>query len=310
MKYAIIDFGSNTLRLSLYEVEEVTPPRFIQILNKKTMAGLAGYISEEGVLSHQGIDKAVEILNSYQRKIAQHKVPEEHVHIFATAVLRKAVNAQEAIDTIYKKTGLKIDLISGEDEARYGFFGTLSSLSISEGVQIDIGGGSTELVLFKDDVITHAHSLPFGSLSLYLQFVSGILPTPKEMNDIRAYVYNHLVDIPAIQGVTFPVISGVGGSIRAAAKIRDDWFLEGKRSEDPRLSADEFEHVFDLVTYDPHASLRNVLRVTPDRVHTAIPGMVCADTIRQFFSADHILTNKYGVREGYLLGKALGLSAR
>lgn len=309
MKYAIIDFGSNTLRLSLYEVEELASPRFVQILNKKTMAGLAGYISEDGILSHQGIDKAVEILNSYQRKISQHKIPDGNVYIFATAVLRKAANAQEAIEIIHKKTGLKIDLISGEDEARYGFLGTLNTLEISQGVQIDIGGGSTELVVFKDDAIIQAHSLPFGSLSLYLQFVSGILPTPKEMNDIRAYVYNHLVDIPEIKGLFFPVISGVGGSVRAAAKIRDDWFLEGKRSEDPRLSADEFEHVFDLVTYDPHASLRNVLRVTPDRVHTAIPGMVCADTIRQFFSADHILTNKYGVREGYLLGKALGLSS-
>lgn len=308
MIYAIIDFGSNTLRLSIYEVDPKDPYGFVNLLNKKTMAGLASYLDEEGNLREEGIDKAIEILKSYQRRIANFDVA--GTDIVATAVLRKANNVERVKKRIKKETGLDVNVIPGIDEARYGFLGAMATQELSEGCLIDIGGASTELVVFKGDKIENAYSLPFGSLSLYLDHVSGLIPTPKEIDTIRERVSAELKTLEDIQGKKFKILSGVGGSVRAAGKLRDDWFHEETRRSITDVSAEEIERIFGIVNYDPHGAMRKVLMVVPDRVHTAIPGIVCADTIRDFFGSHSIRICKYGVREGYLLGKVLGLDEK
>ncbi len=303
MQYAIIDFGSNTIRLSIYEVNKDKPSDFVQILNKKTMAGLAGYLDDEGNLNDDGINKAIEILESYKKKIKNFNVVSSH--IFATAIMRKAKNQKAICKQIKNATGFEMDILSGAEEAQLGFYGAMNTIDIKKGAQIDIGGASTELVVFDGTDILFATSLTLGSLSLYLDNVTGLIPTPAEMDRIRKQVRAELETIPEIQNLTFNAISGVGGSVRAAGKIRDDWFKGSVGSKTFKVSMEEIDDIFDRAIYDPHHAMRKILQVVPDRVHTALPGIVCARTIADFFDAKSISISKYGVREGYLLVKVL-----
>lgn len=303
MQYAIIDFGSNTIRLSIYEVDKDQPTNFVQILNKKTMAGLAGYLDEAGNLNDDGINKAIEILESYKKKIKNFNVISSH--IFATAIMRKAQNQKEICKKIKNATGFDMDILSGAEEARLGFYGAINQIDIEHGAQIDIGGASTELVIYDGSEIKFASSLTLGSLSLYLDNVSGLIPTPAEMDRISHQVQAELEKIEEIKGLSFKAISGVGGSVRAAGKIRDDWFKGSVGSKTFKVSLDEIDELFSHVSYDPHDAMRKILQVVPDRVHTAIPGIVCAKTIANYFGANSISISKYGVREGYLLVKVL-----
>ena len=100
MKCGIVDVGSNTMRLSIYHWEG---RRFKLLMNKKEMAGLAGYI-KEGVLSDSGILVACRVLAGYKALLDNFDIKE--LHVFGTAPLRNIVNTEEALDTIRAVTGV------------------------------------------------------------------------------------------------------------------------------------------------------------------------------------------------------------
>ena len=174
--YGVIDIGSNTMRLNIYEY---TDDNLNLMLSKKITAGLAGYVNKKGDLTKKGINKATRSLNEFQM-ILDHIVDIDETYTFATASLRNINNSEEATTIIEKNTNLEIDIISGEEEATLDYVGASMILTLNDGLLIDIGGGSTELVLYKKGEIAKAVSLPFGSLSLSNQYVAEFLPTEKE----------------------------------------------------------------------------------------------------------------------------------
>ena len=112
MLCAIIDVGSNTMRLTLYYYEQT---RFQPLLHKKAMAGLMGYV-ENGRLSDDGLRKAAEVLAEYRRILENFSV--EEVHVFATAILRNIGNSDQALAFLRDQSGFDIELISGERGGR------------------------------------------------------------------------------------------------------------------------------------------------------------------------------------------------
>ena len=178
----IVDLGSNTIRLSIYHWEGQD---FRLLLNKKTMAGLAGYV-QGGVLSDSGILVACRTLSSYRALLDNFQVSK--MHVFATASLRNISNTGEAVETIRDVTGIPVEVLSGDAEAALSFKGAVLPGGVSTGLLADIGGGSFELVSYEDMSITSACSLPVGSLSLYTRFVNGLFPTSEERKAMRAYV--------------------------------------------------------------------------------------------------------------------------
>lgn len=115
MKQAIIDIGSNSIRLTLYETEGQS---FKILFREKIMAGLAGYV-EDGKLSAEGIECACAGLLTF-RKILQ-TLQIENVCVFATASLRNISNTAMALSVIRAATGFSVEVISGEDEALFGY---------------------------------------------------------------------------------------------------------------------------------------------------------------------------------------------
>ena len=183
IKYAIVDLGSNTIRLSVYHI---LPDNHDELLfSKKDMAGLVNYISN-GVLSESGIERACTTLEQF-RTILQH-FGMEKMYVFATAPLRNIRNTAHAVETIQNTVGVEVDVLPGDLEAQLGYYGALRSVNLKNGALFDIGGGSTELVRINDGKILRAQSLPIGSLNLFKSHVSKIWPKKKETEEIRAHI--------------------------------------------------------------------------------------------------------------------------
>ncbi len=110
MKYAIVDIGSNTVRLNLYLVDEenIIKP----LLDKKRVAGLSSYVND-GQMTRKGSDKLVRITKSYLDICRSFEIDE--VHMFATAALRNATNSKQVIDCVENQIGHKIEVLTGED---------------------------------------------------------------------------------------------------------------------------------------------------------------------------------------------------
>ena len=300
MLCGIVDLGSNTIRLSIYQWEG---EQFRLLLNKKTMAGLAGYV-RHGILSDSGILVACRTLSSYRALLDNFSVPD--MRVFATASLRNITNTAEAVQTIRDVTGVSVEVLSGAEEAALSFKGAVLPGGVSTGLLADIGGGSFELVSYQDMAITTACSLPVGSLSLYAQFVDGLFPAKAERKAMRAHV-RELLGRAGAEQIHRKYVCGVGGTVRALVKLCNDVY-----HRDPELrtlSARELKALYQLLKEDGKDVLRQVLRSAPDRVHTLFPGLIILDTIVKTCGAETVYASATGVREGYLMDRVLHTGA-
>lgn len=308
----IIDLGSNSVRLVIYDVKHrggkrdekrqqapVQNKLFRNIMNEKKIAGLSAYV-EDGVFTRAGIDRAVEVLEGHLR--AARNVGCNDVSIFATAVLRNCTNSEAAVKRIEKAVDTKIDLLSAEEEAHLGFVGASYDNPIETGTLIDIGGGSTELTAIYKDKDSLNISIPQGSVSSYAHYVDMILPMPPEVLAIKAAFENKLshIDISAYRTER---LYGIGGSIRALAKLYTAAFANNNR---PRtLEPYQIDALSNLLATQPSTFAHAATRATPDRLHSIVPGMVIAQTLIAATGAQSLTVCKYGIREGYLLERVL-----
>ncbi|MFQ8601715.1 MAG: hypothetical protein ACLSAO_01385 [Anaerovoracaceae bacterium] len=297
MIYGVVDVGSNTVRLCIYDVKD---GRITSMFNNKTTAGLIGYVND-GELSRAGIKKACDILGSY-KKMAEHAKVKE-LFVFATASFRNISNTKEAVSAIKKETGLDVDVLSGYDEAVLDFKGAAHAMNLEDGIMVDIGGGSTELLVFESGKIKDTVSLEFGSLFMYKTYVSRLFPKGSEKKAIRKRVKAELNKTDFLKNRTFDTMLGIGGTIRAVKKFNNDRF--GLKSHNDIILVSNMKELMEEFEDDEKQVLNKVLKVAPERVHTLIPGMIILDTLCRYFKCRQIKMSSFGVREGYLYKKAV-----
>ncbi len=310
MTLALIDVGSNTIRLSIYavgneakEIRQAVPGEqpddlgsFVRLFSKKSTAGLAGYVDENNLLTRDGIDRACESL-TYLKSIVDNLRIEE-THVFATASLRNVDNSADALSEICARTKLDIELISSEEEALLGYSSFKHDCPLDHGVMMDVGGGSSEVVCFKNNEPTFVTSIPLGSLKLFKKDVAELLPTKKERKRICAQVEQEC-DRLGIDGHSKQeVLCGIGGTARAAAKLMRRHL--GKDPLENRFTIGELDELIEVLAKDDAHALELIIRTCPDRIHTVIPGLLVLYTVARRFDAREMIVSKYGVREGYV----------
>ncbi len=295
--YAVIDIGSNTIRLSVYTIlDGVIKPMF----SRKNMAALISYVDKNGRMTERGVNKAVSVLLNFNKIIENTNV--DQVFVIATASFRTIQNRQKVLDEIKENTGFDVTVISGEEEGICGFVGAAYNINVDSGLLIDIGGGSTEFVFYKDKKICKTYSIPLGSLSLYANFVSGLIPTREEYKKMKKYVREQLANIDPGEAPT-SILCGVGGTTRATCKLVNDYFdipLDNRK-----ISPDQLKKLMKSFFHE-RDGVDRILRVVPDRIHTIIPGMVILKAITAFYECENIIISEYGVREGYLIKTVIG----
>ncbi len=201
MCYAIIDLGSNTIRLCVYDYADGV---INTIVNQKETGGLAGYVTS-GILSQDGIEKACEILNAHIA-LAKKLVDKSNIHILATASLRNIDNREEAAEAIYRKTEMLPEVLTGEEEALLDFIGASYHINYQRGLLINIGGASTELVLFDNHEPVALASMPVGCLTLYRKYVDNIFPSQEEEKQIKKEVLRFLQETNLQKGEVGSII--------------------------------------------------------------------------------------------------------
>jgi exopolyphosphatase/guanosine-5'-triphosphate,3'-diphosphate pyrophosphatase len=295
---AIVDMGSNTIKLCVYEYSK----NCVKILlERKTMAGLANFVKNEK-LSNKGVERVCEILKEYQDILNIFHIEENDIYIFATAPLRNITNTSEVVANIKKCTGYDVEVLSGEEEATLDFIGATKFIYNETGVLVDIGGGSTEIVVFCNKSIKQAISMPIGSLNLYVKYVKEIIPKEEERELIYKIVLDHL-KASGLKQENYETICGVGGTIKAAAKLNNSIF--NLPSNNINLETGHIAELLNLIKNSRKHTLTPILQNIPDRIHTIVPGLLILDTIAEYFNSEEIIVSKYGIREGYLYEKVM-----
>ncbi|MDR2719551.1 MAG: phosphatase [Nitrososphaerota archaeon] len=298
MKHAIIDLGSNSVRLAIYGYEN---GKFDKIFNQKEIAGLAEYVSND-TLSTSGISKACVILNDF-KEIALNFTSLSDIHLVATASLRNVTNRDETVKLIIEETGLVPDVLEGETEATLGFVGASQYVNCDNGVMIDIGGASTELVLFRNYRVVNLISLPIGCLNLFVKYVNGIIPTKSEMKQIKATISNQFSKINWETDTNYPLMIGVGGTLRATLKLSRNIF--DLPQEQNSIETRHIKKITKLLTDNKNGIYHTAYKTIPERLMTILPGLSILRHAIKKFECKTITVSEYGIREGYLMDMVL-----
>lgn len=295
MKYALIDMGSNSIRLTVYDMDRTS---FKVLFKEKIMAGLAGYV-EHGRLTQDGIDCACQSLLDFQHTVELLQI--DHLAVFATASLRNISNTSQAVEQIYHATGIAVEVLTGEMEAECGFYGAACDVAGDDGLFADIGGASAELALFTGRRPQEVVSVPVGSLKLYRDCVKKILPGKESRRRIEetietAFERDALKNIPPREHMVC-----VGGTARASLRLCRKLF--GLSDDGRTFTREQLDALAKQLCECDKDAADLILRYEPERIHTLVPGVMILQYLADRFEVEDITVSHYGVREGYLRQK-------
>ena len=296
---ALIDVGSNTIRMVVYCVDQVTR-EFKSVIDAKDAVGLSSYISEVGAMSEEGITAGC---RSVARLVRMSQLAKcDDVCIFATAAVRGCSNSNQVVDALSRSANCPVRVLSGEEEARLSMMGALSSESMRSGLFFDIGGGSTELAGLEKSCVSAYDSIPLGSLSSWKDRVLGDFPSTVELEAIERS-FGEMLRISPVEVSKYSELCAIGGTMRLALKVIQRIDKERKSEKSNVMTRADFDRIFDLAEADPSTLAWHVLSIKPERVSTFLPGCAIARSILRASGCSSVRIAKTGLREGYLLSE-------
>lgn len=184
---ASIDIGTNTLRMLIAGISPagvLTPLHCERIVTRLGEGFHAG-----GMLSEPACRRSLAALEAFSRLIQSY--PVTRVHAVATSVVREAANGADFCRRVVQQTGCAVKVLSGEEEARLTLAGVLSSVQVRDlCLIVDIGGGSTELILARDGLPLHTASIRLGVVHLSEELLHGDPPSPPELLSLKEKIHD------------------------------------------------------------------------------------------------------------------------
>jgi exopolyphosphatase / guanosine-5'-triphosphate,3'-diphosphate pyrophosphatase len=289
----IIDLGSNTARMNIYDVEK---NQLSLVFSEKKTIGLASYIDQANVLSNEGIERAITVIKKFIKLAKRFEL--DSLHAIATASLRNAVNGSQALEQINNETNINMKILTGKEEAIADLQGVRLSIPFDDGILLDIGGGSSELVVYVNQEIQYADAIPIGSLNSYMNHVKRLLATEKEMKTIEKSMLQELKKITVSVPNEF-MIYGIGGTIRGARKLYNH--VHDLESSNNFMTRYRIEELVASLLNNKKSTQIDLVRIAPERVHTLLPGLAILLAVMKQYDLDEVTVNHQGIREGYLI---------
>jgi exopolyphosphatase/guanosine-5'-triphosphate,3'-diphosphate pyrophosphatase len=308
---AAIDIGTNSIKLLVARVDPRDPEHYEEILREKEMVRLGQETLTAGRLSDEAIADGVDCLIRYAA-LARAAGARE-ITTVATCALREAENAAEFVEQVRKAAGLSVAVISGEEEARLVTRAVRRDLPLASDplLVVDIGGGSTEIVVAKGKRILLARSLELGAVRLTDLFVKedplGVKARRRLVKEIRT----------RLSGVARPVrrrrfrtAVGTSGTIMSLAQVVDAQKRHGPAGTGHReVTRAEITAAARLMW---ETTLKQKLRVPgldPERRDIITAGAILLEELMEAFGIESLLVSERSLRDGLLLEAAPGLKS-
>jgi exopolyphosphatase/guanosine-5'-triphosphate,3'-diphosphate pyrophosphatase len=292
-KVAVIDIGSNSVRLVMLEV---TAHGFKVIDDMKETVRLGQGLQETGIIKEEAIDKALQTLSLF-KGVCQ--VNNASVLAVATAAVRKAGNGDVLLERIREETGFDVTLISGEEEAGYDFEGVINSIDLSEFLLMDIGGGSIELVLVSAKKIKEAVSLGFGSLDLTQKFKLADEILPVQEADLLKFLRTAFSEVKWLKKIKACTLVGVGGIVRNIGKIdrkRKGYLPEIAHNYE--MSKNDVAEIYQALKSRGLVARNGIEGLSKERSDIMVGACAAVRELMEYTGLKKLRTSGYGLREG------------
>jgi len=294
VRAACIDIGSNTTRLL---VADCTGGGLVEVHQERAFTRIGQGLAASGVIAPEKIDEVVTVVLAQMGVARQHGA--EAIRGVATAAIRTAANGAALVTAIAERTGLAVEIVSGEEEARLAFEGAAAmldaeaaailaarGLTTALGV-VDVGGGSSEVVVGGvPDRVEWWASVPLGSGALTEHCLHADPPTSAELAAARAEV------AAAMAGLAPPrprVAVAVGGSATSLGRVTG-----------PTLDAGAFERALSVLTAEPSPLVAQRFEIDPQRARLLPAGLLILHGVSRLLETT-VRVGRGGIREGVLL---------
>ncbi len=284
---AVIDIGSNSVRMVLYRLEG----RAIwTVFNEKVQAGLGRDLPETGRLSPEGVELAMTTLRRFAAVLEG--VRPAYTFVAATAAVREAADGPDFCDRVAATTGLRVRVLTGEEEAKYAALGVLAGEPRSTGVAADMGGSSLELIKVGDGTASSGITLPLGPFSL-------ADPRGFDAGRLRATIAERLR--PAAKRFAADELHAVGGGWRSLAQLHMEMSGYPLRIvHQYAMSAEDARGVARLVAQQSKASLDRLPGVSKRRAETLPYAALVLEGLIDTLGLKTLTFSAWGLREGLL----------
>ena len=298
MKISIIDIGSNTIKLVIYELRKDNS--FIGIQQESAKVKLGESLAYSDSLNEQSILKSIDVLLQYRDIIRLEST--NKVLCVATSAVREAKNGKYFIDQVLERTGFKVRVLNGEEEAYYSYLGASMKTCIPNGLYFDLGGGSLELVYTEDFHIKKAQALPLGALRLTRTFANDDGSFSKKDCDNMDQRIMDTLPTKKSYGIGIDtLLVGAGGTLRALGRY------DQKRSGFPfekihnyRISSNTIDSLRKELSSLKPSVITDRGTFDSTRIETVVAGIHIIHGIMKKFDFEEVIISGYGIREGIL----------
>lgn len=307
MRLGVLDIGSNTGHLLVVDAHDGSAP--LPAFSHKRPLRLAEHLDESGAVAESGIDALIDFV-AEALVVADDKGCEEMLS-FATSAVRDAVNSDDVLDLVRDRTGVDIEVLSGEDEARLTFLAVRRWFGWSAGrlAVFDIGGGSLEIAGGVDERPDVAWSLPLGAARLARTFFDHA-PSDDELRRLRKKIRTEIArdagnllrsgtpHRAAATSKTFRSLARICGAAPSdeGALVPRTLPIDALTEWIPKLVAMSAEELADLPG------------VSPSRTHQIVPGALVAEACMDIFDLEELEICPWALREGVILERIDKLS--
>lgn len=303
-RIAIIDLGTNTFHLLIVECSGSQAPKILHREKQAVKIGLGGI--NKGIITDAAQLRALTCLRDFKKTLNEYNVVQTKA--FGTSALRGALNGVEIVQRIRQDTGIEINLISGEQEAEYIYFGVRSALDlgIEKSLIVDIGGGSVEFIIGNRETISWKQSVDIGAQRLLEKFQKHDPITAEEIQSLNTFLETALVPLmDQLHKYEPRCLVGSSGTFDTLSEIHcvRNNIAYGETRETP-LTLQTFEAIFnDLVTKNRAERLK-----IPGMIEMRVDMIVVACCLIRFlitrFSFQEVRVSTYSLKEGVLASLA------
>ncbi len=286
---AVLDIGSNSVRLVVFEGQGRIPGF---LFNEKVLVGLGRDTGEDGELSDEAVERALDTLRRFRMLADEMNVTD--LRTVATAAVRDAINGPDFIAKL-EKIGLPVRLLSGEDEAELAALGVLSAIPNAEGLVGDLGGGSLELARIAKGEVKECVSFPLGVLRV------AELREKKKKGALKRAVAKALKTAPWVQECAGQPFYLVGGSWRALARVdmhRTKFALPIVHHY--TMHPDRPAKLVRLLARIDKTKLVDVPSLASQRIPNLPDGAAMLSQLVKQIGLGELVVSAYGLREGLL----------
>ena len=304
MLLAGIDIGTLTCRLLIAKVQ---PDRqFVEVYSDRQILRLGEGVDQHHMLNDQAIERVVKTLSQWRTRIEEYRV--NAIVVVATSAVREAANQTAFLAHVAHETGFEIEVLSGEEEARRTLLGIRFGLppDVSQVLGLDIGGGSTELMLEREKVEPMVRSIDLGVVRLTERVLRNDPPTLKEISIAEDLIQDEVGKLKEVWGDLRPVtLVGTAGTVTTLAAMAQQLSCyEPARIHNFILSLGTIrgiEHELGKRSRVQRTQLPGLEKGREEVIFAGTLILRCAMGVLGF---DECLVSDYGLREGILVDRA------